>query len=165
MSAILDRLRGVLCHIDDMLIFGKDQKEHNERLNAALEQIQKCEFSKKQITFLGHVIRENGISADPQKTVAITAMTTPTNISELGRFMGMVNQLGKFSQQIAALSKAEMATPCVLAIQPQGHYQDFGGRLIARSWFFAAPEDNSGMASSCLRVQISDGHQDSICTN
>ena len=93
-----------------------------------------------------------------QKTAAITDMTAPTNISELGRFMGMVNQLGKFSQLIAALSKTEMATPCVLAIQPQGHYQDFGGWLIARSWFFAAPEDDSGMASSCLRVQISDGH-------
>ena len=113
MSAILNGLSGVLCLIDDVLIFGKDQKEHDERLNTALERIQKagvtlnaekCEFSKRQVTFLGHVINENGISADPQKTAAITDMAAPTNISELRRFMGMVNQLGKFSPQIASLS-------------------------------------------------------------
>lgn len=138
--------------IDDVLIFGKDQKEHDERLDAALERIQKagvtlnddkCEFSKEQITFLGHVIHQNGISADPPKTAAITDMAAPTNTSELRRFIGMVNQLGKFAPQIASLSKplrellstkrvwsyigldqedafakdkAEMATPRVLAM-------------------------------------------------
>jgi len=61
----------------------------------------KCEFSKRQVAFLGHVINKNGISADPQKTAAITDMAAPTNISEFRRFMGMVNQLGKFSPQIA----------------------------------------------------------------
>lgn len=114
MSAILSGLNGVLCLIDDVLIFGKDQKEHDERLNAALEKIQragvtlneeKCMFSQKQVTFLGHLIDQNGISADPQKTAAITEMDPPTNITEMRRFMGMVNQLGKFSPQIASLSK------------------------------------------------------------
>ena len=39
MSTILDGLAGVLCLKDDILIFGKDQKEHDTRLTAALEKI------------------------------------------------------------------------------------------------------------------------------
>ena len=40
MSTILDGLTGVLCLMDDILIFGKDQKEHDIRLTAVLERIQ-----------------------------------------------------------------------------------------------------------------------------
>ena len=114
MSIILDGLAGVLCLMDDILIFGKDQKEHDTRLTAALERIQaagvtlnkdKCEFNKMSLTFLGHTIDGNGISADPQKTAAISKMASPKSTTELRRFMGMVNQLGKFSPRIAELSK------------------------------------------------------------
>ena len=100
--------------MDDILIFGKDQKEHDTRLTGALEKIQaagmtlnkdKCEFSKTSLTFLGHTIDEKGISPDPQKTDAISKMTSPKTTTELRRFMEMVNQLGKFSPRIADLTK------------------------------------------------------------
>ena len=114
MSTILDNLPGVLCLMDDILIFGKDQKEHDARLTTALERIQaagvtlnkdKCEFNKTSLTFLGHTIDGKGISPDPQKTAAISKMASPKSTTELRRFMGMVNQLGKFSPRIAELSK------------------------------------------------------------
>lgn len=59
----------------------------------------------KKIKFLGHVIDETGIKADPEKTSAIRQMQAPTNISELRRFLGMVNQLGKFSPNLATLTQ------------------------------------------------------------
>ena len=66
----------------------------------------KCEFAKNSITFLGHVINSDGISPDPKKTSAISSMKQrPANVSELRRFLGMVNQLGKFSPNIAELSQ------------------------------------------------------------
>ena len=114
MSTILDGLAGVLCLMDDILIFGKDQKEHDTRLTAALEKIQaagvtlnkdKCEFNKTSLTFLGHTIDEKGISPDPQKTDAISKMASPKSMTELRRFVGMANQLGKFSPRIADLTK------------------------------------------------------------
>ena len=104
MSTILDSLAGVLCLMDDILIFGKDQKEHDTRLTTALEKIQaagvtlnkeKCEFNKTSLTFLGHTIDEKGISPDPQKADAISKMASPKSTTELRRFMGMVNQLGE----------------------------------------------------------------------
>ena len=55
--------------------------------------------------FLGHVIDQIGITADPNKTAAIQQMETPKSASELHRLHGMVNQLGKFSPNIDKLSK------------------------------------------------------------
>ena len=65
----------------------------------------KCEFCKTSLTFLGRVIDQRGITADPNKTAAIQQMETLKSVSELCRFLGMVNQLGKFSPNIAELSK------------------------------------------------------------
>ena len=108
MSKVLAGLEGVVCQIDDVLVFGKDQSEHDDRVVAALERIEKagvtlnsekCKFNKDLVKFLGHLIDADGIRADPEKTSAILKMEPPTNISELHRFMGMANQLGKFSQE------------------------------------------------------------------
>ena len=65
---------------------------------------EKCKFWCDKVTFLGHVISKNGISPDPAKTAAIKEMEAPTNITELHKFMGIVNQLGKFSPNIAEIS-------------------------------------------------------------
>ncbi len=100
--------------MDDVLIFGSNQEEHDSRLHAALKRIQsagvtlneeKCHFSRDCLTFLGHVIDKKGISADPQMTSAISAMERPRNRTELRRFMGMANQLGKFTPNIAEISQ------------------------------------------------------------
>ena len=114
MSAILSGLDGVLCLMDDVLVYGRDTKEHKERLTEALRIIQaarvtlnprKCEFGKTQLKFLGHLVDRNGVRADPKKTSAITDMEPLTNITKMRRFMGMVNQLGKFSQNLADLTQ------------------------------------------------------------
>ena len=114
MSKILSGLNGVLCLMDDVLVFGSSKNEHNSRLSAALKRIQeagvtlnadKCEFGKTQLKFLGHTVDQDGVRADPDKTSAIVAMSPPTNTSELRRFMGMVNQLGKFSPNLTNLSQ------------------------------------------------------------
>lgn len=114
MSKVLAGLEGVVCQVDDVLVFGKDKAEHDERLVAVLGRIEKagitlnsekCEFSKDRVKFLGHLIDSNGIQADPEKTTAILKIGQPSNITELRRFMGMANQLGKFSPHLAELSQ------------------------------------------------------------
>ena len=114
MSAIFSGLDGVLCLMDDVLVYGRDTEEHNKRLTEALRRIQaagvtlnpsKCEFGKTQLKFLGHLVKQDGVRADPKKTSAITDMEPPTNITEMRRFMGMLNQLGKFSQNLVDLTQ------------------------------------------------------------
>ena len=114
MNEILDNLPGVLCLMDDIIVYGKDQQEHKQRLLATLQRLQtagvtlnreKCQFGKTTLSFLGHIISADGVSPDPNKVKAIASMKTPTTTTELRRFLGMVNQLGKFTPEIAELSK------------------------------------------------------------
>ena len=51
-----------------------------------------------------HVIDAEGIRADPEKTKAIVNMSPPTSVSELRRFLRMVNQLGKFIPNLAQIT-------------------------------------------------------------
>ena len=82
----------MLCQMDDMLIFGCDKPQHDERLIATMKRIEaagvtfnseKCEFTKSRVKFLGHVIDREGIRADPENVSAILHMKAPHNISEL----------------------------------------------------------------------------------
>ena len=114
MSQILTGLKGVICHIDDVLIFGSNQAEHDDRLCAVLDRLSetgvtlngdKCVFGQSQIKFLGHLIDKDGIRSDPDKVAAITKLDPPSNITQLRRLTGMINQLGKFSPNLSELSK------------------------------------------------------------
>ena len=114
MSELLTGLQGVLCHMDDILVFGRDDTEHNQRLEAVLKRVEeagatfnlsKCEFNRNTLTFLGNVIDANGIRADPSKTEAIREMQPPTLLPAVRRFLGMANQLGKFTPNLAELTK------------------------------------------------------------
>ncbi|XP_033730104.1 uncharacterized protein K02A2.6-like [Pecten maximus] len=114
MSQLLDSELGVVCQMDDVLIFGTNQEEHDQRLESVLKKLEtagvtlneeKCEFSKPQVTFVGHIIDSTGIRPDPKKVQAILKFEAPSNVSEVRRFMGIVNQLGRFSPNIAEKSK------------------------------------------------------------
>ena len=113
MTGILQGLEGIVCHMDDILVHGVDQGEHDQRVRAVLQRLQaagltlneKCESSKTRITFLGHIITSKGIEADPEKTTAVREFLTPGNITELQRFNGMVNQLSKFLPELAIINE------------------------------------------------------------
>ena len=81
MSDILSGLRGVVCLMDDVLVYGSTQEEHDKNLLAALNRIQeagltlnkeKYVFSKKSIKFLGQLVDEQGIKPDPDKMLLST---------------------------------------------------------------------------------------------
>ena len=91
--------------MDDILIHGRNQIEHDVRLRAVLLRlqearltlnVQKCEFSQGRMRFLGHIVDAQGVHADPEKTRAIAQFPAPSTATELQRFFGMVNQQGKF---------------------------------------------------------------------
>ncbi len=100
--------------IDDVLVFGETQEEHDQRLKSALERIRKagatlnidkCEFSRSSVRFLGQIVDGSGIRADPEKVKAIRAMSEPTSVTEVRRFLGMTNQLSKFCPNLAEKAK------------------------------------------------------------
>ena len=53
-------------------------------------------FGVTQINFLGQSVDSDGIKPDPRKLQAFQEMKPPSNVTELHRFLGMINQLSKF---------------------------------------------------------------------
>ena len=113
-TEILSGVDGTLSMLDDVLVFGKDQKEHDKHLTEALNRIEeagltlnkeKCQFSKSRISFLGQVIDGSGINPDPNKVSAIKNVGLPGNVSDVRRFLGMTNQLSKFIPNLADKTK------------------------------------------------------------
>jgi len=85
MEDILAELQGanVVCHMDDILIWGKDKQEHEKTLKMVIEKLravgmtlnrEKCVFKISEVRFLGHIISTDGISLDPEQVTAILQM-------------------------------------------------------------------------------------------
>ena len=84
MSAIPTGLDGVVCLIDDVLVFGRSQMEHDNRLQNTPERIQnagvtlnykKCVFLQTSVKFLGQIVDQTGIRPDPEKVNYMHART------------------------------------------------------------------------------------------
>ena len=113
MTKVVDGIPGVICDIDDVLVGGKDQQDHDRKLRQVLDRMktagvtlnEKCEFSVKEVVFLGHVISADGIRIDPKKVEAITSFPTPKDVPELRRLLGMVNHVGKFTPNLAEVTQ------------------------------------------------------------
>ena len=114
MSTILDGLPGVNCLVDDIQVFGACQEEHDQRLQAVLQRLasagltlngEKCLFSVSQLRFCGYLIGKDGIRPDPAKITALTEMPACKDVHDIRRFLGLANQLGRFSPNLASLSQ------------------------------------------------------------
>ena len=114
MSEALSGLAGTVCMMDDVLVYGENREEHDERLTGVLQRLSdlgmtlnadKCVFAQTSVKFLGHVVDSQGIRPDPDKIEAISEFATPTCVSDIRRFLGMVNQLSKFSPNLSDMTQ------------------------------------------------------------
>ena len=104
-NELAEGLEGVIGYMDDIVVHGATEEEHDHRLQMLLKRIkdsglklnqEKCEFKRQNIEFLGHVISTEGIKIDPKKINAINRIRRPNNVDDLRKFLGMLNFLTKF---------------------------------------------------------------------
>lgn len=107
-------IKGLLIYMDDFLIHASSVEEHNQILSRVLERAKevglrfnkgKSNILKTKIKFIGHYFSENGVEPDDVKIASILQMPVPTNVQELQRFLGMVNYLGQFIENLSAKNK------------------------------------------------------------
>ena len=104
----------VVVFIDDILIFSKTEEEHEEHLRLVLQKLRdhqlyaklsKCEFWLREVSFLGHVISEGGISVDPGKVKEVLNWKTPQNVGDIRSFLGLAGYYHHFIEGFSKISK------------------------------------------------------------
>lgn len=107
-------LPGVEIDIDDILVWGASEEEHNSHLQAVLQRCKdiglilnkdKCKFNVSEETYLGHTISANGVAPDKEKVRAIAEMPPPDDKKGVERLLGVVNYVVKFIPNMAAVTK------------------------------------------------------------
>jgi hypothetical protein len=87
----------VIVFIDDILIYFKSESDHEEHLRLVLQKLRdkrlyakysKCEIWIDEVSFLGHIISNGGISVDPAKVKEIVVWSIPTTVTEIQSFFG-----------------------------------------------------------------------------
>ena len=112
-AEILAGLDGCKNISDDIIVHGKDQKEHDANLRAVLKRLaaqhvrlnkDKCTFSRSQVSFYGHTFSAQGIKADPKKIEAITNARPPQSASEVKSLLGMAQYVSRFIPDYATIT-------------------------------------------------------------
>lgn len=94
-----------LVYLDDLIVFGRNLALHNKNLIDVFYRLrevnlrlnpQKCEFLKKEIVYLGHVVTPEGVKPDPGKVKALTNYPVPKSIDEVKRFVAFSNYYRRF---------------------------------------------------------------------
>lgn len=102
-----------LVYLDDLCVFGRNLEQHNKNLLDVFGRLRKnnlklnpskCKFLRKEILYLGHVVSENGIQPDPDKTKVLKNYPKPKNADEVKRFVAFANYYRRFIKNFSAIS-------------------------------------------------------------
>ncbi|KAK7906968.1 hypothetical protein WMY93_015580 [Mugilogobius chulae] len=95
----------VIVYLDDLIVFGKTLEEHEQRLLKVISRLEeaglklsldKCQFCRPQVTYVGHIVSEHGIATDPAKVEAVTRWKQPTDLPSLQSFLGFCGYYRRF---------------------------------------------------------------------
>ena len=107
-------LKNIIVHIDYILIMTKTFEEHVKLVEKVLSalmrheikiKVNKCEFFKNKVTFLGHVIGTQGVEKSPEYIEKIINFPKPENVTQLRQFLGIVNFQRKCIQNCSIIAK------------------------------------------------------------
>ena len=97
---LMGDLEGVKAYLDDILVIKKGSfSQHLEQLEEVFRRClksnlklnaEKCSFGLNEIEYLGYIVTPEGVKPNPKKIKAIQAMDRPTTVTEVRRFIGMI---------------------------------------------------------------------------
>lgn len=116
MDNILREYIGKIClvYMDDIIVYSTSLQEHLENLTKIFTclqkynmkiQLDKSEFLRKEVAFLGHVVTPEGVKPNPSKISAIKTWPIPKTDKELRGFLGILGYYRKFIQDFAKIAK------------------------------------------------------------
>nr|GEX03451.1 putative reverse transcriptase domain-containing protein [Tanacetum cinerariifolium] len=105
----------VIVFIDDILIYSRNKKEHENHLRIILELLRKeklyakfskCDFWIRTVQFLGHLIDTQGFHVNPAKIEAVKNWESPTTPTEIRQFLGLPGYYHRFIKDFSKIAKS-----------------------------------------------------------
>ena len=99
--------------LDDVIVFFESLSDHIPHVRSILEvlrqhklyaKVEKCEFHKDQMTFVGYLVSKEGIGMDLAKVSAVLDWPTPKIVKEVQSYLGFANFYRKFINNYSALT-------------------------------------------------------------
>lgn len=116
MNNALTGLQGLQCfvYLDDIVVYASSIENHSMKLKSIFDRLRsnnlllqpdKCEFMRREVAYLGHVISDQGVSPNPDKIKAISTYPTPKNPKQIKQFLGLIGYYRRFIKDFSALAK------------------------------------------------------------
>uniref|UniRef100_A0A674M8X6 ribonuclease H n=1 Tax=Takifugu rubripes TaxID=31033 RepID=A0A674M8X6_TAKRU len=121
----------VVVYLDDILIFSRTMEEHHQHVRLVLQRLlgnrlfikaEKCVFHSASVGYLGYIVEEGRVRADPAKIQAVVEWPRPTDRTQLRRFLGFAGFIRRFIKgfsQVAAPLSALTSTSRPFAWTPE----------------------------------------------
>ena len=117
----------VIIFIDDILIYLRNQEEHEEQLSLTLQSLKehplyvklsKCKIWLSNVHFLGHVVSAEGISVDSAKIEAVIDWKALRSVTEVRSFHCLVGYYKRFVEEFS-----KIAAPLTILTRKQKKYE------------------------------------------
>ena len=104
----------VAAYLDDIVVFSTSLQEHLIHLKKVIDRLKfanlklkpsKCNFVKKEVEYLGHIITANGLQPNTRITQAVLAFPIPEDVQGVRRFLGMASYYRRFIAGFAKIAQ------------------------------------------------------------
>ena len=102
-------------YLDDIIIFSNNEIKHLQHIEEIFTRLErfglkmkreKCDFFKKHIQYLGHLIAEDGFTPLPEKLESIQNMPKPKTPKEVKQFLGLIGYYRKFVPRFSDIARS-----------------------------------------------------------
>ena len=103
-----------MAYLNDIIIFSKNEEEHLKHIKITFKKLKeaglkfkesKCDFFKREMHYLGHLISIDGIHPLPEKLDSICDMPKPRSPKEIKQFLGLTSYYRKFVPRFFDMSR------------------------------------------------------------
>ena len=104
----------LLLYLDDVIVIGDNFNNHLSHLEEVLARFKlaglklkpaKCHLFQTKVTYLGHVVSQDGVATDPEKVSAVADWPVPNNLKELQAFVGTAGYYRQYVESFASKAR------------------------------------------------------------